>query len=625
MTFETENSSKENRQVDEQFRESWMFRWLSESFIVSSLSLLVQNSLTWFGKKANGGLWGWGWNTLCSEFTVNPQRTLAAFFFSGIGVNGTLLLIMGTPIQFEGLLVRGVLLALGLSAFYFEEGTLIRAWQSWGVRRLFFSKDDEQKVPIVNSQVPYQKELRSSSLPIFSGVLIGFFWWHSPGTTFFGILSIALAIGLKNRSSLDNRRYLIRLFWVSLGLRVALVAASSFWVTLTSRYYPHPDVIDFQLQIPMLFGDGGYFAARAWATSQLWRAVEVWPHALFEVRQVYGSSSYLYVPTIFFYVFGEEALVSVRLINAFAGACLPLVIFGLTRDLFGSRASRLASGMACVYPSLILWSLDLLKDSLFILIFALVIWCLIRFQKERKAKYYLIALAGSAILMSVRFNLGAIVLAIAFLAWVPLLWKLVARRSQIRRWIALALLVGIIFSSPVQRAVSQVLYDVFSVQRGATETPGRSMYTLWDRRLYTHLAPEPWMKEVRFGDIIRAYTLSQYHFWFEPVLWSKRSLSLQLVFPQMVLWYGILLLGLVGFRRLWRDPYPLWTLLTSIILISFFIGMTSGNAGTVFRHRDLLTPIWLLLAAGGLSGGIMPSTRHDSSRNTKTPLSGAAD
>lgn len=625
MTLETENLSKEISPMDEQLSRYQVFRWFSESYIVSSLFLLIQNFLIWVGRKANRGLWGRGWIALCTEFAINPQRVLAALFFSGLGVNGVLLLMTETPVQSEGLLVRGILLALGLSAVYCDEGTLSRVWRNWEGRRLFRSKDSEHQDPTANSQVPYRSESSSLSLPIFFGSLVGFIWWYSPGTTFLGILSIVLAIGLKNKSSMDNRSYLIRLFWVSLGLRVALVTISCFWAILTSRYYPHPDVVDFQIQIPMLFGDGGYFTARAWATSQLWRAAEVWPHALFEVRQVYGSSSYLYVPTIFFYVFGGDALISVRLINAFIGACLPLVTFGLTKDLFGFRASRLASGIACVYPSLMIWSLDLLKDSLFIVIFVSVIWCLVRFQRKCRIGYFLVSLVGIAMMMSIRFNLGAIVLAIAIFSWVPLLWKLITRRSRVRQGIALLLLVGVILSLPIQRPVGQVLYDTFSVQRGATETPGRSMYTLWDRRLYVHLAPESWMKAVRFSEIIRAYALSQYHFWLEPVLWSKHSLALRLAFPQMVLWYGILLLGLVGFWRLWRDPCTLWTLLISTFLISFFIGMTSGNVGTVFRHRDLLTPIWLLLAAGGLVGGVMPNTRYDSSGKGKVLLSGATD
>ncbi len=583
--------------------------WLRGGVIVSSLFWLIRTFFLWLGRQASEGLWGRGWRALAAGFAVAPQRTLASFLLSGLGVNGALLLMTGISVQSEGILVRGILMILGLSAVWFKEGALVRWWRSWWVRRLFGSRDRGEVAPPTDSKASSSSDPASFFVPILAGSLTGLLWWYSPGTTFIGILLAGLAIGLKNKGLRDNGRYLTRLFWVALGLRVGLVTLAYFWAVLTGRFYPHSALVDFQIQMPMLFDDGGYFSARAWATSQLWRGAEVWPHALFEIRQVYGASSYLYVPALFFYVFGEDALISVRLINALLGACLPLMVFGLTRDLFGTRAARLASGIMCVYPSLVVWNLDLLKDSLFVTIFFGVIWCLVRFQRKYRTGYYLASLAGTAILMSIRLNLGAIALGAALLAWIPFLWKSVICRSPTRVLLAIVLLVGVVLSPPIQREMGDWLYRLFSVQRGVTQTPGRAKYALWDRRLYIHSASAPFLEQIRPGEVVRAFALSQYHFWLEPVPWEHRTRMQRLVLPQMILWYGILLIGLAGVWRLRRDLQGLWILLMVTGLLSFIIGMVSGSVGTVFRHRDLLTPIWILLAAGGLAGRVIPSVR----------------
>jgi hypothetical protein len=68
----------------------------------------------------------------------------------------------------------------------------------------------------------------------------------------------------------------------------------------------------------------------------------------------------------------------------------------------------------------------------------------------------------------------------------------------------------------------------------------------------------------------------------------------------MGLWYGVLALSavgaFVGCKRRARKVFFLVVVAAVWILLG---ALTNGNVGTVFRMRDMITPILLLFAAAG--------------------------
>ncbi len=47
----------------------------------------------------------------------------------------------------------------------------------------------------------------------------------------------------------------------------------------------------------------------------------------------------------------------------------------------------------------------------------------------------------------------------------------------------------------------------------------------------------------------------------------------------------------------WKETFVIFAY---IIVLGSIIAMNSGNIGTVFRHRDMLTPLFLIFGSVGL-------------------------
>ena len=87
----------------------------------------------------------------------------------------------------------------------------------------------------------------------------------------------------------------------------------------------------------------------------------------------------------------------------------------------------------------------------------------------------------------------------------------------------------------------------------------------------------------------------------EPVPWRSESRAMQAYLPEQMLWYVVLAFvpfGLLAGMR--RDPVLTSLLAAHACAIVMMVALTSGNIGTLIRHRGLVLPYLAWLAAFGL-------------------------
>lgn len=85
-----------------------------------------------------------------------------------------------------------------------------------------------------------------------------------------------------------------------------------------------------------------------------------------------------------------------------------------------------------------------------------------------------------------------------------------------------------------------------------------------------------------------------------PFVWEARRPSELAAVPEMLIWYAALVAAAWTLwieRRRWRELLPLALFITG--LIGIFV-LTEGNVGILFRHRGMVIPFVLMLAAPGL-------------------------
>jgi uncharacterized membrane protein YbjE (DUF340 family) len=67
----------------------------------------------------------------------------------------------------------------------------------------------------------------------------------------------------------------------------------------------------------------------------------------------------------------------------------------------------------------------------------------------------------------------------------------------------------------------------------------------------------------------------------------------------MLLWYGVIGLAIFGFVKLSLKRPQNAILIGLLLLIGIVVNsLADGNIGAAFRHRDMVTPLFIILASG---------------------------
>ena len=84
---------------------------------------------------------------------------------------------------------------------------------------------------------------------------------------------------------------------------------------------------------------------------------------------------------------------------------------------------------------------------------------------------------------------------------------------------------------------------------------------------------------------------------FAPFPWNARRALDVLPAPEMIVWYAAIAGALIEFARRvrsWRPLVPLYLFVGGTLLVLLLV---EGNVGTLFRHRAMIIPFVLILAA----------------------------
>ena len=108
--------------------------------------------------------------------------------------------------------------------------------------------------------------------------------------------------------------------------------------------------------------------------------------------------------------------------------------------------------------------------------------------------------------------------------------------------------------------------------------------------------------KIKWVNILISFCKGLIYAVFSPFIWSINSYSQLMVYPQVIFWWGIIpfiIYGIIWSIRFKRNETA---------LMIFFIGsvysvlsITEGNIGSVFRHRDWVTPLCFIFGAVGIN------------------------
>ena len=316
-------------------------------------------------------------------------------------------------------------------------------------------------------------------------------------------------------------------------------------------------------------------------------------------------------------IFGFTPLLP-KLLNGALAALCAVLIFTLARGMFRLPVAVIAGLGAALLPTLVVWSVASLKESL-VLFCALLGLRLVQFlttaskQHARMGDALVSLLAVLVLLLDLRSTTAAILLCLAFIV-------LVARSTyRPRPWqlgfSALALLIllgsGVWFtrSRTSSRPITGVLEDVV-VQirhRRAQEAAGANSQVRPEGDTSATSGTEiPTMEAASDAapftvtdDIIKplGYAL------LSPAPWQARSVTELGASAEMPIWYVLIAASCLAGQATLADPRQR---LFAVCLVAYgianwlILAASEGNVGNLLRHRLMLDPVLLIFGGAGL-------------------------
>lgn len=324
--------------------------------------------------------------------------------------------------------------------------------------------------------------------------------------------------------------------------------------------------------------DDSFYGQVGWQMAQAWAGQGATP------AEIHGARGYYVWNALLFHVLGHAPLAPV-LANAAFGAFAVLLAWSLAREVAGPTAARAAAWLTALWPSLVLWSSLNLKDALAILAILSVLRGAQRLQVGVAPGGVLFVAAGFALLAQLRGYLvlvTAVAVALAFL-----LPKL---RAAPLATGALLLGAALVLPSvgPVQDLALDNHLETLDHTRSQMAT-GDSAY-LEDADVSTPTSA------------LRFLPLGLVYFLLAPAPWQVWNARQMLTMPEMIAWYALLpiiVLGIIGaVRERFVASLPL---LSFVLLTTLSYALVEGNLGTAYRHRAQVLVALLVFAGVGLA------------------------
>ena len=422
---------------------------------------------------------------------------------------------------------------------------------------------------------------------IVAGVAAGMVYVLSPLTVWFAVIMTVIVWGLRRGLEGDERRWVTTIVVVGIVTRVAAVAALFLVTNHANVPFGH------------FFGDEEYFIRRSIWLRNVALGIPIHGADLIYAFDDYSQTSYLYVLALVQVLVGPSPYgVHLLAIGCHVAGCV--VLFRLARRTLG-RLPALGGLLGLLFlPSYFAWSVSALKDPLFFLLSAVTVSLgvrLIRGPAWWMRLAAVVSIAGLAVVLeSVR--MGGLVLTLGGLA----LGLVIAAGVARPRWLLLGtmaapLLLGFVLSYPAVRLRTYEGVRMAAKQHfGHIATPGY-VYKLLDQRQYEGLTV---VDELEFGEAARFVVRALTRYITVPFPWEVQSTAALVYLPEQLVWYVIVALSPIGIIGAFRRDLVVASLLLGYTLLSAVtVAMTSGNIGTLVRHRGLALPYLVWLSAVG--------------------------
>jgi len=416
-----------------------------------------------------------------------------------------------------------------------------------------------------------------------AGVLIGAMYTLSPTTAWSGLAIAAIIAWAAHGVTGRERVWVAGILFLAVGLRLLALVLFFF---VADR---------FDSSFPTMIPDEWYIFRRSALLSNIALGIPVAPIDYTEVTLPYAESSLMYA-----IAYGQMQLgpapYGIRLLNVtlYLAACVTL--YRTIRPAFGSTAALGGLVLALFMPSLFIWSISMLKEPLYLFLAAASVAAATAVLRASTMSGRLLALivCVSAILATETVRTGgSILIGGGILAGVLMaIW--IRRPVLLLTTLMLCTVLGsLALQSPrVQERATGLLHAAVRIHMGHVGSPGWT-YRLLEPELYAGAGEAQLGDPENFG--LTSAPMARYalravaSFVLVPLPWKVESPFALAYLAEHVVWLVLVVLATIGaIAGIRRDASLALILLAVIALSAAAIAFTSGNVGTLVRHRGMV-------------------------------------
>lgn len=398
--------------------------------------------------------------------------------------------------------------------------------------------------------------------------------------------------------NIDKKLYKVICIALLLHVILSLVIQADFY-----KYY-HPEV-----RRTIFFNDGECYSSNALIISKTLRGevpqlselqkIPGWGYVLVKVlkaaqsHEIVNINEYQIGFITYFYsiIYAAYGYIPsyINTLNILLNLLTGIIIFKMCDMLFNRKAGYIALILFLFNPILFYYSTMKLKESLYIFAFYLSIYLAILTVRKKDIVRFLLIIPLLFLVRSVKamfFWPFLFVLAVYFII------NLFSKRKLLFVVMPILSVFFLLKFSFICEKGYKFFIASLQYHQGVLLTGGHT---------YRLLIFGPDIFHYNNMQKILSFVNAWYHLLLEPVLTTNMSFTLLAYYPVKIIFAFLYILGFLGTISAFR--YRAHNYRENILLLSFlfFIGsiiaMTSGNIGTMLRHRDLITPIIFIYAS----------------------------
>jgi 4-amino-4-deoxy-L-arabinose transferase-like glycosyltransferase len=349
-----------------------------------------------------------------------------------------------------------------------------------------------------------------------------------------------------------------------------------------------------------LFGDEEYFIRRSLWMRNVAMGLPMHRADFIYAYDDYSRTSFLYVLAALQALVGPAPYgAHVFSILCYVGASI--VLYRLVRPTYGRLPALLGLVMLLFLPTQFAWSLSALKEPLYFFVMSVGLAAAVTIGRPGPYLKRVLAIAlliGSAVVAQT-IREGGLAMAGAAAAG-GLALALFGRRPRFVVALAIVCLMAtpfVVSRGTFKDRVVSAVHQVAGVHWGHVNTSGY-IYTILDRSFYVRRAA---VDEMTFKQGAQYVIGSLLTYVVVPLPWKIQSRAALAYLPEQIVWYLMVLLVPIGIASgLRRDVLLTALLVTYAATAALLVAITSGNVGTLVRHRGLAVPyvLWFSALAG---------------------------